>query len=151
MTQAWAAVYLSASNIPQMLVLEATSDTGSNESVTASEPQVTVLTSANSAPSWSAPDTRNTTLPLQLDEGVKVTATLVIVVPLLVTAVHSVPTEFLAGEVTRYTSAHSPPSEELLLDGLADAVALADAVGPPDAPPLFVGSEPAEALGAAPG
>ena len=78
-------------------------------------------------------------------------------VPLLVTAVHSFPTVFPAGFATRKTSAHWLPSaeedddeeegeEELPADGLAERVAPADAVGVPDGevpPELLV---PAEAL-----
>jgi hypothetical protein len=142
-TQASAAVYVSDSNVPQMSVPEATADTGSNEAVAVPELQVTVVTTPNSAPLLSAPDARSMTLPLQLDEAVKVTVTPLTLVPLAVTAVHSFPTVSPAGFLTRYTSAHSLlPSEELLLlaDGLAEAVGLADTVA------LMVGAGLADVL-----
>lgn len=140
-TQACAAVYLSASNTPQTNVSEATSSTGSNEAVAAPEPQVTDLTAPNSALSLSTPDTRKVTLPLHVDEGVKVIATLSRLVPLAVTAVHRLPTLSPAGDVVRYTSAHLLPSDELLADALA--VAVVDAVGRLEAVTLL------ETLGAA--
>ena len=122
-------MYLSDINVPQIYVLEATSDTGVNEAVAVFELQVTVLTVANSACLLSAPDTRRTTLPLQLDEAVKVIVTPLMLVPLLETAVHNFPTEVPAGEVTRYTFAHSLPAEVVLLvDGLAEVVLLVDTV-----------------------
>jgi hypothetical protein len=84
------------------------------------------------------------TLPVQLDEAVKVTATPLTLVPLEVTAVQSFPTESPAGDLTRNTSAHWLPSpEELLLvlaDGLVEAVGLLDTVV------LIVGLGLAEAL-----
>jgi hypothetical protein len=144
-------VYLSASNIPQMLVFAVTAVTGVNDAVTAPEPQVTDLTAPNSAPAESTPETRSITLPLHVDDGVKVTVTPLTVVPLLVTAVHNFPTVSLAGEVTRYTSAHSLPSEELLVEGDADADTLADAVGRPEALLPAEGMALAEALGVADG
>ena len=121
---------MSDSSNPQILVSGAASDTGSNEAVAVPELQVTVLMSANSALSWSRPDTRKSTLPSQLDEAVKVIVTPLTLVPLAVTAVHSFPTESSAGDVTRYTSAHLLPSEELLADGLAEALVPVDAAGP---------------------
>jgi len=142
-TQANAAVYVSDSSVPQMSVPEATADTGSNDAVALSELQVTVFTAPNSAPALSAPDTRSMTLPLQLDEAVKVTVTPLMLVPLAVTAVHSFPTVSPAGFLTRNTSAHTLPSEELLLllaDGLVDAVGLVDTVA------LTVGAGLAEEL-----
>jgi hypothetical protein len=80
-------------------------------------------------------------LPLQLDEGVKVVATLSTLVPLPVTTVHSFPTLSPAGSVVRKTFAHSLPSLELLADALAEA--LVDAVGRLEAVTLL------ETLGAA--
>jgi hypothetical protein len=59
------------------------------------------------------------------------------VVPSLVTSVQSCPTELPAGARTRKTSAHTAPSDELLLlaEGLAPGplggVALVEAPGPP--------------------
>jgi len=146
--QACAAVYFSDSSMPQMNVSEVTLSTGSNVAVAAPELQVAVLTTANSAPAWSAPDTRRETLSLQVDVAVKVTTTLSMLVLLLVIAVHSFPTESPPGFATRNTSSHSLPSdedEELLADGLAEPVALADAVGVPDDGALPEALGPAEA------
>jgi hypothetical protein len=120
---------LSASIVPQMKVLDATLETGSNEAVALFELQVTSFTDPNSSPDESAPDTRSVTLPVQLDDAVKVIETLLTVVLSESTTVQSFPAESPAGSVVRKTSAHWLPSEPLLADADGLAVALAEAVG----------------------
>jgi len=71
------------------------------------------------------PEVRSMTLPLHVDDAVNVTVTPLRVVPSASSVVHSFPAESPAGSVVRKTSAHWLPSELLLAEGTAVAVAVA--------------------------
>jgi hypothetical protein len=119
---AWAAVYASATNMPQISVPAVALVIGVNEAVAVPEVHESDFTLPNSTPSESIPAARNMTFPAQSDGAVKVTTILLIVVLLRVTAVHNSPTASPVGAETANTLAHTLPSEAVLV---ADAVAVA--------------------------